>query len=139
MSRTQLANLAKRLPTNYIKQLPGVNYEADYCSHADIQQMLLAKLGPTSQRVVQIIYGNDGATMQGVILEMTFNVDGETITIEEIGETERPSDNNAGNMKVAVSDAVKRCSMRVGLGLEIWTDNYRLDKALEKRGDYATE
>ena len=139
MNRPQLADLANRIPSNYIKQLPGVSYDAHYTGHADIQQMLLAKIGPVPQRIVKIIYGNDGGTIHGVILEMVFNIDEEKIVIEEIGETERPGDNNATNLKMAVSDGVKRCSMRVGLGLELWTDNYRLDKALEKRGEYATD
>ena len=100
MNRPQLADLAKRIPTNYIKQLPGVNYEASYTGHADIQQMLLAKIGPVPQNVSKIIYGKDGVTVHGVILEMVFNIDGESIVIEEIGETERPGDNNAVNLKI---------------------------------------
>ena len=40
-------------------------------------------------------------------------------------------------MKNAVSDAVKRCAMRIGLGLELWCqETYVLDKALAtKEGD----
>ena len=52
---TQLQSLAKRIPKSYIKQKPG-GFAADYCSHADVQQMLIAKLGvPPSQEVTQII------------------------------------------------------------------------------------
>lgn len=135
----QLTDLAKRLPPNYVSQKPGVNYEAKYCSHGDIQQMLLAKLGPTPQTIVQIIHSSDLKQVQGVILRMSFNIDGETYDIEEIGECERPTDNNALNLKNAVSDGVKRCCMRVSLGLELWTDNYQLDSSLERRGNHVTE
>lgn len=134
----QLNDLAKRLPPEYVSQKPGVNYEAKYCSHGDIQQMLLAKLGPTPQRIVEIIRDNAGQQIQGVILCMSFNIDGIQVDIEEIGECERPTENNALNLKNAVSDGIKRCCMRVSLGLELWTDHYALDRSLEKRANYAT-
>ena len=134
----QLQDLAKRLPEKWIKEKGtgfAVNYKASYCSHGDIQQLLLAKLGPTSQRVVKIIYNTEGNMIQGVILEMVFHIDLEPVVIQEIGESERDTGNNALNLKNSVSDAIKRCAMRVGLGLELWTDNYALDKALAKRAE----
>jgi len=49
---------------------------------------------------------------------------------------EHPSGNNASNLKNASSDALKRCAMRVGVGLHLWSqENYYLDKALKKRLD----
>ena len=133
---TQLQSLAKRIPRSYIKQKPG-GFAADYCSHADVQQMLIAKLGvPPSQEVTQIIRSADGQA-QGVVLRMVFNIDGQTVVIDEVGECERPGQNEGLNVKNAVSDAVKRCAMRIGLGLELWCqETYVLDKALAtKEGD----
>lgn len=133
---TQLQALAKRIPKSYIKQKPG-GFAADYCSHADVQQMLIAKLGvPPSQEVTQIIRSADGQA-QGVVLRMVFNIDGQTVVIDEVGECERPGQNEGLNVKNAVSDAVKRCAMRIGLGLELWCqETYVLDKALAtKEGD----
>ena len=133
---TQLQSLAKRSPKSYIKQKPG-GFAADYCSHADVQQMLIAKVGvPPSQEVTQIIRSSEGQA-QGVVLRMVFNIDGQTVVIDEIGEVERPSQNDGLNAKNAVSDAVKRCSMRTGLFLEGWCqETYILDKALaDKEGD----
>ena len=131
----QLQDLAKRLPEKWIQE-KGTGFAAKYCSHGDIQQLLLAKLGPTSQRVVKIIYNTEGNMIQGVILEMRFYIDLEQVVIEEIGECERPTENNALNLKNAISDAVKRCCMRVGLCLELWaTEHYALDKALAKRSE----
>ena len=66
---------------------------------------------------------------------MQFIIDLEPVVIQEIGETERNTGNNALNLKNAVSDAIKRCAMRIGLGLELWTENYALDKALAKRAE----
>ena len=133
---TQLQSLAKRIPKSYIKTKPG-GFAADYCSHADVQQMLIAKLGvPPSQEVTQIIRSADGQA-QGVVLRMVFNIAGQTVVIDEVGECERPGQNEGLNVKNAVSDAVKRCAMRIGLGLELWCqETYVLDKALAtKEGD----
>ena len=133
---TQLQALAKRIPKSYIKTKPG-GFAADYCSHADVQQMLIAKLGvPPSQEVTQIIRSSEGQA-QGVVLRMVFNIDGQTVVIDEVGECERPGQNEGLNVKNAVSDAVKRCAMRIGLGLELWCqETYVLDKALAtKEGD----
>ena len=133
---TQLQALAKRIPKSYIKTKPG-GFAADYVSHADIQQMLIAKLGmPPSQEITQIIRSADGQA-QGVVLRMVFNIDGQTVVIDEVGECERPGQNEGLNVKNAVSDAVKRCAMRIGLGLELWCqETYVLDKALAtKEGD----
>ena len=133
---TQLQSLAKRIPKSYIKTKPG-GFAADYCSHADVQQMLIAKLGvPPSQEVTQIIRSADGQA-QGVVVRMVVNIDGQTVVIDEVGECERPGQNEGLNVKNAVSDAVKRCAMRIGLGLELWCqETYVLDKALAtKEGD----
>jgi hypothetical protein len=135
---TQLQALAKRIPKSYIKQKPG-GFSADYVSHADIQQMLIAKLGtPPSQEITQIIRNSEGQ-VQGVVLRMVFVIDGETVVIDEIGECERPGSNDGLNAKNAVSDAVKRCAMRTGLGLELWCqETYVLDKALAREQEEET-
>lgn len=132
---TQLQDLTKRIPRSYVKQKPG-GFAADYVSHGDIQQMLLAKLGPCSQEITQIIRNAEGQ-VQGVVLRMQFVIDGQPVVIDEIGECERPGPNDGLNAKNATSDAIKRCAMRVGLGLELWCqETYVLDKALAtKEGD----
>ena len=67
-------------------------------------------------------------------------VDGDCVTITEVGDVEHPGTNNASNLKNAASDALKRCAMRLGVGLHLWSqDNYYLDKALEKRRVVADE
>jgi len=122
-----LRDLVKRIPESYVKTKPG-GFQADYVSHADIQQILLAKLGPCQQEVKELIYNGEGQ-LQGCILRMTYEIDGKTVVIEEAGDVERPGGNNGSNAKNAVSDAVKRCAMRVGVGLHLWSqENYVLDK-----------
>ena len=125
--KTVLRDLVKRIPQAYVKTKPG-GFQADYVSHADIQQILLAKLGPCTQEVKELIYNAEGQ-LQGCILRMTYEIDGETVVIEEAGDVERPGANNGSNAKNAVSDAVKRCAMRVGVGLHLWSqENYVLDR-----------
>ena len=125
--KTVLRDLVKRIPASYVKTKPG-GFQADYVSHADIQQILLAKIGPCTQEVKELIY-NAEHQLQGCILRMTYEVDGQTVVIEEAGDVERPGANNGANAKNAVSDAVKRCAMRIGVGLHLWSqENYVLDK-----------
>ena len=125
--KTVLRDLVKRIPQAYVKTKPG-GFQADYVSHADIQQILLAKLGPCTQEVKELIY-NAEHQVQGCILRMTYEIDGQTVVIEEAGDVERPGANNGANAKNAVSDAVKRCAMRIGVGLHLWSqENYVLDK-----------
>jgi hypothetical protein len=130
----QLANLVKRIPKSYVKTKPG-GFQADYVSHADIQQILLAKIGPVSQEVVQIIYNADHV-LQGCVLRCTYLIDGKTFVVEEAGDVERPGPNNGSNLKNAVSDAVKRCAMRVGVGLHLWSqENYVLDNLAQEENE----
>ena len=130
----QLTDLVKRIPEDYIKTKPG-GFQADYVSHADIQQILLAKLGPCSQEVTRVITNSEGV-VQGCVLRVLYVIDGQQYVIEEAGDVERPGANNGANLKNAVSDAVKRCAMRVGVGLHLWSqDNYVLDKVLTEDSD----
>lgn len=132
--QSQLRDLVKRIPDSYIKTKPG-GFQADYVSHADIQQILLAKLGPCSQEVTRVISNAEGV-VQGCVLRVTYSIDGETIVIEEAGDVERPGSNNGSNLKNAVSDAIKRCAMRVGVGLHLWSqDNYVLDKVAQEENE----
>ena len=130
----QLAALAKKIPPTWIQTLP-TGYGARYCGHAHVQQMILATVGPTPQRVDEIIYNGD--TVTGVLLTMTFTIDGQAVEITECGDVDRPNpENNGANMKNAISDGVKRCSMRVGKALQLWCESdehYILDKVLEDR------
>tara|TARA_R110000824_G_scaffold371404_1_gene561132 strand:- start:1725 stop:2156 length:432 start_codon:yes stop_codon:yes gene_type:complete len=136
---TQLRQLAKKIPPKFIKTLP-TGYAAKYTGHAVIQQYILSVLGPTPQRVDQIIY--NGETITGVLLTMTFTIDDKIVEITEVGSVDRPKpDANGENLKMCISDSVKRCSMRVGKGLQLWCeeeDQYVLDEVLAERAEDAT-
>ena len=132
--RRDLAALATPFKDHQIQTKPG-GFGARYVSHSEVQQRLLYHLGPTPQRVVELIRNADGQ-VHGVVLEMTFTIDGEQVAIQEAGDCERPGGNDALNTQMAISSAIARCCMRVGLGLHLWAgEHYVLDRALAPKGD----
>ena len=131
---TQLYELARPFPSSLIKQKPG-KFAAAYVEHSVISQRLLEVVGPHTFTVDKPVQNPDGVVV-GCLATLTVEVDGRQVTVTEVGDVEHPGQNNAGNLKNAASDALKRCAMRLGVGLHLWSqDNYYLDKALEKRGD----
>jgi hypothetical protein len=130
---SQLYELSRPFPANLVKSKPG-KFAAAYVEHSVISQRLLEVVGPHSFEVVKPVTNADG-TVVGCLASLTVEVDGRTVTITEVGDVEHPDPkNNGSNLKNASSDALKRCAMRLGVGLHLWSqDNYYLDKALAKR------
>ena len=74
-----------------------------------------------------------------MILALTVEIDGELVTVEEAGDVEQPFNwrTDGARLKDAVSDAVKRCAMAMGVGLHLWAQmdgqsEYFLDEQLKK-------
>lgn len=128
---SQLSELSRPFPARLVKQKPG-KFAADYVSHDTVNQRLLEVVGPFSFEVTQTIVNPDG-TLVGCLGTLTVEIDGRQVTVTEAGDVEHPSPNNASNLKAASSDSFKRCAMRLGLGLHLWSSDYFLDKALEKQ------
>ena len=77
---------------------------------------------------------NPDGVVVGCLATLECMIDGDFVTITEVGDVEHPSGNNGTNLKNAASDGIKRCAMRLGVGLSLWSqENYYLDKALAKR------
>lgn len=127
---SQLSELAKPFTGKYVKEKPG-NFAASYVEHGDITQRLLQVVGPFDFRVTELIRNADGE-VEGCLAELTCEIDGREVTVVEVGDVENPgSKNNGARAKDAASDAIKRCAMRLGLGLHLWCqDHYFLDRAL---------
>jgi hypothetical protein len=139
-----LHELAKPFPQKYIHKNP--TGFGDYIQHSVIRQRLLSVLGPFEQRVVQVFkeemtdkQGKTKTVTTGVVLEMTFNIAGRDISVQEVGDVEQPFNwkTEGARMKDAVSDAVKRCAMAIGCGLHLWArhegkSEYFLDQQLGK-------
>lgn len=150
---SHLAELSKPFSGKFVKTKPGPS-KAAYVEHSDITQRLLQVTGPFEQRVSEIIRGDVAEVLDkntgeikhqaktdvvvGCVLALTAAVDGLPVTIEEVGEVEHPHNHStdASRLKFAVSDAFKRCAMRLGLGLHLWCqDRYFLHTVLTREGD----
>ena len=136
---TQLNDLAKPF-TSLVKSGSDAGKFGDYVEHSAVNQRLLAHLGPFDQRVIEVVYDihpDLGQVCTGVILELGLRIDGEYRMIQEVGDVEHPfrkGRTNGDRLKMATSDAIKRCAMRVGLGLHLYAQNdYFLDKLLEEK------
>ena len=128
----QLYELSRPFPQSLVKQKPG-KFAASYVEHSVVSQRLLEVIGPHDFAIDRIVTSPDGV-VQGCTATLTVEVDGRRVSVTEVGDVEHPNQNNGSNLKNASSDALKRCAMRLGVGLHLWSqENYYLDKALEKR------
>ena len=139
-----LQELAKPFPQKYIHKNP--TGFGEYIQHSVIRQRLLSVLGPFEQRIIQVFkeemtdkQGKLKTVTTGVVLEMTFNIGGRDVSVQEVGDVEQPFNwkTEGARMKDAVSDAVKRCAMAIGCGLHLWArhegkSEYFLDQQLSK-------
>jgi len=126
---SDLLKLSKPFPS----QLIDKKGQFDYVSHTEVSQNLLGILGPHSIEVKHIIYV-DGK-VDGVILALKVTVDGREVSVEEAGGIGTRSLSDSGEaLKDCISDALKRCAMRLGLGLHLWAGtHYYLYNVLEKK------
>ena len=138
----QLYDLSRRFPDKFIHKNPSGF--GDYIQHSVIRQRLLSVLGAYSTDVVETIY--DDGIITGVVLKLSCNIDGKDISVVEAGDVENPTNwkTNGARMKDAMSDAIKRCAMALGVGLHLWSqigdeDEYFLDKQLEKLNSTSEE
>ena len=141
----QLHELSRPFPAEFIHKAPAGKF-GEYIQHSVIRQRLLSVVGPYSQEVKEILrekitdkQGKEVEVVTGVILALTVEIDGQLVTVEESGECEQPFNwrTDGARMKDAMSDAIKRCAMALGVGLHLWSqmkgkDEYFLDKQLEK-------
>jgi hypothetical protein len=133
---SDLSELARKFPESLVKQKPGA-FKAAYVEHSVVVQRLLETVGPFDFTVDKPITNPDGV-VSGCLATLSCWIDGDYITITEVGDVEHPGPNNGSNLKNASSDALKRCAARIGLGTHLWSgENYYLDKALKKREDAA--
>lgn len=146
---SQLVALAERFPSKYIHGNPSGG--GTYINHAVITQRLIAVLGaPPDFETVQILRGDvaswtssKGETypplsnvVVGAVCRMTATIDGKRVVTEEVGDCEQPHNwkTDGQRLKDSISDAYKRCAMRIGCGLELWgeKDGYFLHDLLVK-------
>ena len=127
----QLTKLSRPFPKRFIEQ-KGTSFRADYVSHSTVTEFLLGILGSYSFEHVCWIQGDTG--LEGGIFRLTAEVDGKKVVIEEVGAIERPTSIAGEKAKDIASDGIKRCAMRLGLGLHLWSqEKYVLHQILSKK------
>jgi hypothetical protein len=153
----QLTKLVWPFPQSVIHTNPSGG--GTYVAHSVVEQRLLDVLGCVETSVVQIIRGDvpgkapdpDGKSQRaktgtpdlkeavvGVVLRMTAAIDGESVVVEEVGDCESPMNwpHDGARMKDAMSDAYKRCAMRLGCGLHLWAgDDFYLAEKFKRQDD----
>jgi hypothetical protein len=150
MSQSQLRQLAEPFPPRLIKSPPKGKF-GSYVSHSTVNERALSIVGPFSFAVDQVIRGyaeavtvNKGKDNEhtypareavvGCTAMLTVEVDGRAVSVVEVGDVEGAAAQTDGaNLKEASSDAFKRCWMRLGLGLHLWSQgDYFLANQMDK-------
>jgi hypothetical protein len=123
----------------------------DYVSHQAVTQRVLAVLGGYNLEQVEPIRGyapeetiNKGKKNEtklpaqdnvivGALVRIRFVMDGQEYVITEAGDVEFPLQkaNDGARLKDAISDGVKRCWQRVGVGLHLKKGDYTLHDDLK--------
>jgi len=154
---TDLYSLSIPFPQRMVHENPSGG--GSYVRHSGYTQRLLLHVGPYDFELVQIIRGwvagkapnPNGSSKRakegtpdlddavvGVVMRLRCQIDGRTVVVEEAGDCESPHNwpHDGARLKDAMSDALKRCCMRIGLGLHLYAqDEYVLRSKLEERGD----
>lgn len=138
----QLRLLAKPFAGHLVHTNPSGG--GQYVSHSAVNEKLLAVTGPFSWECVEIVRGHvaeikpnpQGQSRRakegrpalenavvGYIGRLTCRVDGQVVSIEEVGDCEDPHNwpHDGARLKDAMSDSLKRCAMRLGVGLHMWS------------------
>jgi hypothetical protein len=140
---SQLARLVRPFPSALVHENPGGQGRGSYVSHDVVTQKLLYVLGGYSTHVVEVLRGDTKNgdhknVVVGVLLSLSCTLDGQPVTITEVGDCENPGNwpHDGARMKDAMSDAIKRCAMRLGVGLHLWAGSeFFLHKLLEPEGE----
>jgi hypothetical protein len=148
--RPDLTELARPFPSDFVERKDG----QDYVAHHVVNQRLLSIVGPFDFELVQVIRGDIEAkdpdpssrsrrgkagtpAMTGIVVggiwRLSCAVDGRPVRVEEVGDVGDVHNwpHDGARLKDAASDALKRCAMRLGLGLHLWAqEHYFLDQQL---------
>ena len=138
----QLTRLVKPFNPKLIHTNPSGG--GSYVSHSAVTEKLLAVVGPFSFELVQVLRGDvpeikpnpqgsskrakDGrpaltGAVVGGVWRLTCRIEDQVVSIEEVGDCEDPHNwpHDGPRLKDAASDAIKRCAMRLGVGLHLWS------------------
>ena len=120
MDKETHKKLTANFPKSVVKKAPQGKY-GDYVPHHIYTKRLVDVVGGKYNFTYDIIRDKDNAVVGA---KCTLEIDG-LGTVQEVGDVDRHA--LARNLteseilKLAVSDGIKRCCMRFGIGLELWT------------------
>lgn len=150
---SDLRSLATPFPARMIHGNPSGG--GTYVKHHAYTQRLLLYTGGYSFQLVEVIRGDvpgkpgnpDGKSARarvgtpdlsnvvvGAVMRLTALVDGRELVVEDVGDCEEPHNwpHDGARLKDATSDALKRCSRHLGLGLHLYAgDEFVLADALK--------
>jgi hypothetical protein len=151
----ELVDRLKPFPARLIHTNPSGG--GTYVKHSVVVQRLLALFGSYDFELVEVIRGHVDAVapkpqgnsakakagspaladaVVGVVARLTVEIDGKPVRIEDVGDCESPHNwpHDGARMKDAMSDAIKRCAARLGIGLHLWSqdESYLYDQLLKE-------
>lgn len=145
--RLQQIILSKPWNKKLVKSLNKGFGNIDYVEHTQVTQKLIAvspdwnfEINKYLEDTVEDMNGIQRTFITGVQVTIQMKVDGEYITRSEVGMCDKPffhSDpskvhNNGQRAKECVSDAIKRCAMRFGVGIELYDTDAWISEYLYK-------
>ena len=120
MNKETQKKLIKDFPKSVVKPAPKGKFE-DYVPHHIYTQRLVDVIPGGYDFTFTEIRGKDNAIVGAKCKLFIKETDQ---TIEEVGDVTKyqlESNTESEVLKLAVSDGIKRCCMRIGMGLELWT------------------
>ena len=121
MNKETIKKLTKNFPKDVVKQAPKGKFGSYVPHHIYTQRLVDVVGGQYNFLIKEIIRDKDNAVVGAVC---RLEIEGLGV-VEEVGDvdTHAISRNITESevLKLAVSDGIKRCCMRFGIGLELWT------------------
>jgi len=121
MNKETIKKLTKNFPKDVVKQAPKGKFGSYVPHHIYTQRLVDVVGGQYNFLIKEVIRDKDNAVVGAVC---RLEIEGLGV-VEEVGDvdTHAISRNITESevLKLAVSDGIKRCCMRFGIGLELWT------------------
>jgi len=121
MNKETIKKLTKNFPKDVVKQAPKGKFGSYVPHHLYTQRLVDVVGGQYNFLIKEVIRDKDNAVVGAVC---RLEIEGLGV-VEEVGDvdTHAISRNITESevLKLAVSDGIKRCCMRFGIGLELWT------------------
>lgn len=148
MNRKTQQELSKPWNKSFVKQLKMSYGSIDYVEHTQVTQKLIALIPDLKMELGSVFYdkvedenGIRRKFLTGCEYTISGTIDGEFRTVTEAGMCDKPFfaegrmkvANNGERLKECISDAVKRCGMRLGIGIELYDTQTWLSDYLDPK------